>query len=180
MPEYRRVRIKGGTYFLTIVTYHRAPILIKPEVIEIFRNAWKQIEKKFPFSTDAICLLPDHFHCMITLPEHDSDYSIRIREIKRVFTKYYRSNFPEPALRDQSHRYKKEATIWQRRFWEHTIRDEHDYQNHFDYIHYNPVKHGFVDQVSSWKWSSFHRYVKSGFYELDWGHEGNWGNKFGE
>ena len=180
MPEYRRVRIKGGTYFITIVTYHRAPIFVKPGAIEILRNVWEGTAKKFQFSTDAICLLPDHLHCMITLPEDDSNYSIRIREIKRLFTKHYQSNFPKPLERDASHQDKKEATIWQRRFWEHTIRDEQDYKNHFDYIHYNPVKHGFVDQVSSWEWSSFHLYVKAGIYELDWGLDGNWDISFGE
>jgi len=113
--------------------------------------------------------LPDHLHTLITFPEDDDNYSIRIRETKRRFTNHYLARYGETAARNLSRQAKQEATIWQRRFWEHTIRDEQDFENHFHYIHFNPVKHGLVEKVSDWKWSSFHKYVKEGVYEMDWG-----------
>ena len=169
MPNYRRVWIKGSTLFITIVTYDRMPILLNPQSRKILSIAWKDVAKRYPFTTDAICLLPNHIHVLMTLPEHDCDYPMRIREIKRLYTKRYIVNIGEKIERNLSHIHKREATIWQRRFYEHTIRDEQDYQNHLDYIHYNPVKHGLVDNVSLWKWSSFHRYVKLGVYQANWG-----------
>ena len=169
MPNYHRVRIEGATYFLTLVTFDRTPFLTTPRAREIFRGAWQNVKKRHPFTTDAICLLPDHLHILITLPEDDADYSMRIREIKRLFTRRYGSTATPSAQRNQSRIQKKEAAIWQRRFWEHTIRDERDYQNHFDYIHFNPVKHGLVKNVALWPWSSFHRYLRLGVYQQDWG-----------
>ena len=99
-----------------------------------------------PFTTEAVCHLPDHIHCIWRLPDKDTDYSVRWKEIKRH-----------------------EAVIWQRRFWEHSIRDETDLNLHLDYIHTNPVKHGVVKNGSKWPWSSFHRYVRMGYYEENWG-----------
>jgi putative transposase len=158
------------------------PILLNPQSREILSIAWKDVAKRYPFTTDAICLLPNHIHVLMTLPEHDCEYSMRIREIKRLYTKRYLANIGENIERNLSHIHKREASIWQRRFWEHTIRDEQDYENHFDYIHYNPVKHGLVDNVSLWQWSSFHRYVKLGVYEPNWGENFTENNKinFGE
>ena len=133
------------------------------------QSVWKDVSTRFPFTTDAFCLLPDHLHCILTLPTGDANYPIRIREIKRLFTKAYLSQNKEKYTRDSSHLARNEATIWQRRYWEHTIRDEDDLKHHLNYIHYNPVKHGFVTHVCDWQWSSFHRYVKEGYYEKDWG-----------
>jgi putative transposase len=169
MPQYRRVKLKGATIFITMVTYKRLPILAKPQSRQILRYAWNVTRKHFPFTTDAICLLPDHIHALIILPEDEWDYSIRIREIKRLFTKGYLIASGEKEGRNQSHLNKNEAAIWQRRFWDHIIRDETDYQNHFHYIHYNPIHHGLVDNVRAWQWSSFHRYVKLGIYDEEWG-----------
>ena len=169
MPEYRRVRTHGATVFITFVTFDRMPILTFPTSRRILGDVWRSVAKRSPFTTDAICLLPDHIHTLMTLPENDLDYSLRIREIKRLFTIEYLAFFDKITPRNQSRINKKEATIWQRRFWEHTIKDEQDYQNHFDYIHYNPVKHGLVKDVSLWAWSSFHRYVSLGVYEPGWG-----------
>lgn len=166
-----------------MVTYNRNPIFFNLDARTILHNAWKYTSNKFPFTTDAICLLPDHIHTLMTLPEDDDDYPLRIREIKRIFTRVFLSRFHEPHQRSPSHDHKQETTIWQRRYWEHTIRDEQDYQNHFDYIHYNPVKHGLVNSVSAWKWSSFHQYVQQGIYDPDWGvgyETKNDRNKFGE
>ena len=169
MPDYRRVQIPGGTFFITIVTYKRFPIFLKPAARTVLSRAWKEVTDRFPFTTDAICLLPEHIHALITLPESETNYSIRVREIKRLFTKEYLEESGPVSQRNPSRIDKQEATIWQRRFFEHTIRDERDLQTHFDYIHFNPVKHGLVEHVRDWEWSSFHRHVKIGFYPADWG-----------
>ena len=169
MPKYRRAQVPGGTFFITIVTFERSPIFTNPQARAFLHIAWEDVTTQFPFTTGAICLLPDHMHALITLPEDVTNFSIRIREIKRLFTKAYLAEIGFTRGRNQSRIDKGEATIWQRRFYEHTIRDERDLNAHIDYIHYNPVKHGLVDQVSQWQWSSFHRYVKNGFYSPDWG-----------
>jgi putative transposase len=169
MPEYRRAVLPGGTFFFTVVTYQRKPILISAEAREILRFAWLDVKQRFPFTTDAICLLPDHIHCIWTLPMGDTNYSIRWKEIKRLFSRQYNRQIGNLPQGNSSRRKREEVTLWQRRFWEHTIRDETDYQNHLNYIHYNPVKHELVKQVNLWPWSSFHRYVREGFYESDWG-----------
>ncbi|HSN95104.1 MAG TPA: transposase [Anaerolineaceae bacterium] len=163
MPEYRRAQVPGGTFFITIVTYKRSPIFNHHRARAILHKSWQEVSKRFPFTTDAICLLPDHLHVLITLPDDESNFSIRIREIKRLFTKAYLAEFGSNNPGNQSRIDKSEATIWQRRFYEHTIRDERDLNTHIDYIHYNPVKHGLVDRASQWQWSSFDRYVQNGF-----------------
>ena len=169
MPEYRRANIPGGTFFITIDTYDRHPLLLMPKARDFLHAAWEDVAGRFPFTTDAVCLLPDHIHLLMTLPEDDSDFSMRIREIKRLFTKAYLAEFGIGPTRGRSHQDKNEAAIWQRRFYEHTIRDDQDMNAHMDYIHFNPVKHGLVSQVKNWQWSSFHQYVRSGFYSIDWG-----------
>jgi len=169
MPEYRRSLIEGGTYFFTVVTYNRRPILISTEARNLLRSAWMDVRKRFPFTTDAVCLLSEHIHCIWTLPDGDLNYSVRWKEIKRLFTKSYLERIGPGETRSESRVKRGEATIWQRRFWEHTIRDQTDLNHHLDYIHYNPVTHGLVQTVSDWPWSSFHRYVKMGYYETNWG-----------
>ncbi len=169
MPEYRRSKETGGTYFFTVVTFNRLPILTSPESINIFRDAWNDVNNKHPFQTVAICLLPDHIHTIWKLPEGDADYSTRWKEIKRIYSRGYLENIGFGGERNGSQVKRKEVGIWQRRFWEHTIKDEVDLNNHIDYIHYNPVKHGLVKCTADWKWSSFYRYVKKGVYQPDWG-----------
>ena len=169
MPEYRRSFVEGGTYFFTVVTYNRLPILNSVEARRALRAAWENVQERFPFSIDAVCLLPEHIHCIWTLPEGDANYSKRWGEIKRLFTKGYLDQIGPGGIRNESRMRRGEAAIWQRRFWEHTIRDEADLNRHRDYIHYNPVKHGLVRRVVEWPWSSFHRYVKMGYYERGWG-----------
>lgn len=169
MPEYRRARIRGGTVFFTVVTYHRIPFLTDDKARPILKDAWMDVKNRFPFTQDAVCLLPDHIHCVWTLPEGDSDYSIRWREIKRHFTRVYQRIYGGFNIPNGSRMRRKEGTVWQRRFWEHTIRDQEDLNRHLDYIHFNPVKHGLVRRVSEWPWSSFHRYVKDGYYHESWG-----------
>jgi putative transposase len=168
MSNYRRFRIPGATVFITLVTNHRIPFLIQPEARDLLQKAWRYVSKKHPFTTEAVCLLPEHLHMLITLPENDADYSLRIREFKRSFSTKYISPYIRHSVKSASHQNKKEAGLWQRRFWDHIIRDERDFRNHFDYIHFNPVKHGLVDDLLWWEWSSFHRYVNKGVYEKDW------------
>ena len=162
MPEYRRSWVEGGTFFFTVVTYHRQPILTTIEGRKLLRSAWENVRERFPFTIDAVCLLPDHIHCIWVLPDGDANYSIRWKEIKRLFTRSYLDQVGPGEIRNASRLSRGEAAIWQRRFWEHTIRDEEDLNRHRDTIHYNPVKHGLVKRVSAWRWSSFHRYVRIG------------------
>lgn len=168
MSEYRRARIPGGTYFFTVVTYNRLPILTKETSRTILHNAWIDTCQRFPFETIAICLLPDHLHCIWKLPENDANYSIRWKEIKRLFTKNHLQEIGPGEKRNLSRQNRGEAAIWQRRFWEHTLIDEIDLETHIDYIHYNPIKHGYVEKTSAWPWSSFARFVEKGIYDPEW------------
>ena len=169
MPNYHRSYVKGGTFFFTIVTYNRLPILTLPQSREILREAWESTNQRFPFETVAVCLLPEHIHTIWTLPEGDADFSKRWREIKRLFSRQYLEKAGTESPRNQSRIKRGEAAIWQRRFWEHTIRSEQDLKCHVEYIHYNPVKHGHVIKAADWQWSSFYKYVKNGLYPSEWG-----------
>jgi putative transposase len=178
MPNYRRSKEEGGIYFFTVVTYQRLSLFTDRDARKILHDAWSDTQQRFPFETLAICLLPDHLHCLWRLPERDANYSIRWKEIKRLFTKGYVDNIGLGEVRNESRQKRHEAAIWQRRFWEHTIFDEKDFERHLDYIHYNPIKHGYVKCAGDWPWSSFHRYVAMGIYEADWvgGPEGRLGS----
>ena len=147
MPNYRRNYVPGGTYFFTLVTFHRKKYFDTSERLDRLLIIIRQVQRSKPFDLIAYCLLTDHIHLLMTLPEGESNYSIRIREIKRLTTLWMRKE-----LKGNDDR------IWQDKFWEHTIRDEKDLQIHFDYIHYNPVKHGFMETFDGWKWSSFRDY----------------------
>lgn len=165
--EYRRLFIAGGTYFFTLVTYQRRPIFSKQEAIELLRDAFQYIMARWPFTIVASVVLPDHMHFIWTLPPESSDYSTRWKMIKSYFTKNWR---PKGVVSESISRQRKgEADIWQRRFWEHLIRDEGDLKRHIEYIHYNPVKHGLVDSPAKWEYSSFMKYVRDGIYDVSWG-----------
>jgi putative transposase len=140
----------------------------------ILRTALKNVQERFPFTIISLCLLPEHLHCIWSLPEGDSNYSLRWSEIKRLFSRHYYEQIGSGAERNVSRLKRREAAIWQRRFWMHLICDENDFENHIHYIHYNPVKHGLVHRVSDWKWSTFHRFVADGFYEKHWGEGGEY------
>ena len=169
MPDYRRAIVPGGTFFFTVVTFDRKPILTSAFSRQILRLAWKTVQEKHPFKCNAICLLPEHVHCIWTLPENDANYSIRWAAIKALFSKHYLLVGGIEGIRNTSRKRKGEAAIWQRRYWEHCIQDEKDFIRHFDYIHYNLVKHNLVRNVSEWKWSSFHKYKLKGYYKDGWG-----------
>jgi putative transposase len=169
MPDYRRSKISGGSFFFTVVTFNRLPILTGDTARNLLHDAWIRTQARFPFQTLAVCQLPNHLHCIWALPEEDSNFSVRWKEIKRLFTKGYLEKVGPGEPRNASRQKRQEAAIWQRRFWEHTLRDEADLNRHIDYIHFNPVKHGLVKRVADWPWSSFHRYVKMGYYDIEWG-----------
>ena len=164
MPNYIRARIPGASYFFTVALLERKRQLLTHH-IKPLREAFRTVRAKRPFHIDAIVVLPDHLHCIWTLPTDDADFSTRWRLIKSAFARAI-----EPGERLSERRvHKNERGIWQRRFWEHVIRDDEDFAVHMDYIHYNPVKHGWAQQVAKWPYSSFHRCVRSGMYPLDWG-----------
>ncbi|MBS1154897.1 MAG: transposase [Proteobacteria bacterium] len=163
MSDYRRNRVPGGTYFFTVNLLDRQSRLLV-ERIDLLRDAVRHVKHRRPFHIDAWVVLPDHLHAVWTLPEDDADYSGRWREIKKAFAKA----LPETEWRSPVRLKNGERGIWQRRFWEHTIRDEADYAAHLDYAHINPVKHGWVERVADWPHSSFHRAVVQGIYPADW------------
>lgn len=169
MSQYRRLRLEGGQFFFTVVTHDRCPILTTKLGVACLRNAWRETCDTMPFTTEAVCVLPDHIHTIWSLPEHDDDYSARWRKIKGVFSRSYRASGGSEGERNPSRERTGEAAIWQRRFWEHRIRDVDDFNHHVAYIHFNPVKHGHVTSPSDWEWSSFHDHVKQGWVEPDWG-----------
>jgi putative transposase len=169
MSHYRRADQTGGTFFFTVVTYRRQRFLCDDDVRVALRNAIRQVRVKRDFRIDAWVLLPDHLHCIWTLPEGDSDFSMRWSRIKRIVTQRCGARLLKRDWMTRSKKHHRESTLWQRRFWEHVIRDDEDYRAHVDYIHYNPVKHGLVRRMSDWPYSSFHRYVNEGVYAPDWG-----------
>ena len=169
MPNYRRARVAGGTYFFTVVTYRRHPVFHQEPAIRLLEQSFSLVGAEYPFILEAMVILPDHLHCIWTLPDGDADFSGRWRRIKARFSrKYVRSGHPPLPVSMQK---KGEKAIWQRRFWEHTIRDEEEFCRYCDYIHYNPVKHGLAASPIEWSHSSFRRFVENGSYDVDWGHE---------
>lgn len=163
MSQYRRSLIPGATYFFTVTLADRQSNTLL-ENIDLLRSSYQRVTQAYPFTTLAIAIMPDHLHAVWQLPPNDSDYSKRWSVIKAGFSKH----LPANELRSQSKINKREKGIWQRRFWEHQIRDERDLQQHIDYVHYNPVKHGLVDRVQDWPYSSFHQYVQRGELPIDW------------
>ena len=157
MPNYRRPRISGGTYFITQVTHQRHPWLCTDTGRQALREAIIAVRQKYPFTLDAFVLLPDHFHCLMTMPEGDHDFSLRLRLIKTYVTKHYKQALVIDCPVSESRQKRGEQNLWQRRFWEHVIRDERDFVNHCNYIHWNPVKHGLCGIPKEWRFSSVHR-----------------------
>lgn len=163
MTAYRRNRLAGGTYFFTVALADRHSDLLVRE-IDALRAAVQAVRTVLPLQIDAWVVLPEHMHCLWTLPEGDSDYSTRWKRLKAAFT----ATQPTGEARSASRIGKGERGIWQRRFWEHTIRDEADFAAHVDYVHFNPVKHGYVQTPAEWPYSTFHRCVALGMYPADW------------
>jgi putative transposase len=163
MPDYRRNRVPGATYFFTVNLLNRKSDLLVRE-IDALRASIRAAHQAASFHIDAWVVLPDHMHCIWTLPPDDTGYASRWRGVKNRFSK----SLPATEYRSPARDRRCERGIWQRRFWEHTIRDEHDYVAHMDYVHFNPVKHGLVTNVTDWPFSTLHRAIKSGLYPTGW------------
>ncbi len=164
MSHYRRAGFPGGYYFFTLVTYDRRGIFVEDVARACLRHAWRTVQGRKPFEIVALCLLPEHLHCIWKLPEGDADFSSRWAAIKAIFTREYLRAGGITGTRNPSHLRSNEAAVWQRRFWEHQIRDELDLGRHINYIHFNPVKHGLVTDPGDWPWSTYHRYLREGHY----------------
>jgi putative transposase len=163
MTNYRRSNIAGASYFFTVNLADRTQTLLTDH-ISLLRSAFDYTRERHPFVIDAIVVLPEHIHAIWTLPAEDSDFALRWRLIKTVFSR----GLSHREHRSNSRQRKGERGVWQRRYWEHLIRDEPDFSRHVDYIHINPVKHGLVSSVAEWPHSSFHRYVQAGILPQDW------------
>ena len=169
MPNYVRARQHGGTFFLTFVTHARRRFLTEPLAIECVTNAYRETCWRYRFHLHAFCMMPDHLHVLVTLPHGDADFSKRCSFFKSAFTRTYLAAGGQDGVRNTSRYRSGEAAVWQRRFWEQTIGGDEDFQRHFDYIHFNPVKHGLVTRPEEWIWSTFERYKQKGWYNADWG-----------
>jgi putative transposase len=176
MSHYRRLWIEAGAFFFTVALADRGSELLVRQV-ERLRRAYTEVKRQRPFETVAICILPDHIHALWRLPEGDTDYASRWNLLKTGFSR----GLPPAKARSASKIAKREKGIWQRRYWEHAIRDDIDFERHVNYIHYNPVKHGLVKRVVDWPFSSFHCYVAQGIVPSDWaGDASELSGRFGE
>ncbi|MEK8015656.1 MAG: transposase [Candidatus Parabeggiatoa sp.] len=164
--QYRRIRLAGGTYFFTVNLAERSKTLLI-DYVDILRDTFRQVKSRHPFKIDAIVVLPEHLHAIWTLPKDDSDYATRWMLIKSNFSR----NVPKGERRNMSRISRHERGIWQRRYWEHMIRDEEDFIRHIEYIHYNPVKQGYVLRPADWLFSSIHRDIQAGIIPPNWGSE---------
>jgi putative transposase len=163
MTSYRRNFVPGGSYFFTVNLADRRLRLLTDH-IDLLRRAVRDVRAGHPFTIEATVVLPDHLHTVWTLPEGNADFATRWRLIKAAFSR----GLPHGERVSSSRSNKGERGIWQRRYWEHTLRDELDFERHVDYIHFNPVKHGHVTRVIDWPYSTFHQMVKRGIYPEDW------------
>ncbi|MEN6424466.1 MAG: transposase [Phycisphaerales bacterium] len=165
MPNYRRTLLAGGTFFFTLVTQRRRRLFSDDAACRLLGEAVRTVQAQQPFEMIAVVLLPDHLHCVWTLPEDDDDYSSRWALIKRCFAESWLDAGGREARIPDARRQRHERGVWQKRFWEHRIRNQTDLARH---IHYNPVKHGLVRCPHAWPHSSFHRWVERGYYKPDW------------
>ncbi len=169
MSDYRRYYVAGGTYFFTVVTYNRRPILTTDHGRNFLHSAIEKVRGERPFEIFATVLIPDHWHVIMQLPPGDDNYSTRMRRIKEEFTTaWLGAGLPEAPV-TAAQRARGERGIWQPRFWEHTIKDPEDLERCTDYTHWNPRKHELVARVRDYPWSSFHRFVSAGDYDITWG-----------
>jgi putative transposase len=164
MSNYRRAWVPGGTYFFTVNLLERRRSLLV-ERIDDLRASFRAARTSRPFVLLAFVILPDHLHCIWRLPEGDADNANRWAQIKAGFSR----RLPVEERRSAYRASRRERGIWQRRYWEHLIRDPHDLRTHVDYVHFNPVKHGHAEMAAAWPHSSFRRWVERGVYPLDWG-----------
>ncbi|OGA16295.1 MAG: hypothetical protein A3H32_14730 [Betaproteobacteria bacterium RIFCSPLOWO2_02_FULL_63_19] len=205
MATFRRVHAPGGTFFFTVVTHRRAPVLADPGLLQALREAMTRVRRELPFQMIAMVVLPDHMHCVWKLPDGDGDYPRRWSMIKRLTSQRvmraaaedavpstgscaWRTlpSAPDDALPSApddarpSGLRRRESGLWQRRYWEHQIRNDADLDNHISYIHWNPVKHGYVSRPREWPYSTVHRFQRQGIIPRDWGVDGEFTGDFGE
>ena len=164
MPDYRRLWHPGGTYFFTVNLLERRGNDLLVRRLDLLKHAVVDTARWRRFRVDAWVVLPEHLHCIATLPPGDSDFASRWRRIKKNFSRQIPVTEHRSAIRQR----RGERGIWQRRYWEHLIRDESDYRHHVDYIHYNPVKHGLVSRATDWPHSSLHSHIRRGLLPPDW------------
>jgi len=164
MTDYRRLYIPGASWFFTVNLAQRHGNRLLVEYIDCLQASFAYVKRRHPFRIDAIAVMPEHLHCIWTLPDDDTDFSTRWNLIKGHFSR----RMPKDDVVSPSRVRKRERGIWQRRLWEHCLRDQDDFNRHVDYIHWNSVKHGWVQRVQDWPHSSFHHYVRQGIYPLDW------------
>jgi len=163
--RYRRIFVQGGTYFFTVVTYQRAKLFNITTNVDLLISAIEYVHKRHPFNTIAQVILPDHLHVIWELPEGDSNYPTRWYLIKSHFSRNFNK---QSGILTSLRMSKGERTVWQRRYWEHTIQDDDDLDKHIDYIHFNPVHHGLVKSPGEWGLSTFQRFVQENRYAPDW------------
>ena len=163
--NYRRLFIENSLVFITIVTAKRRKILI--DNINILRDAFSRTIRTYNYKIVAICVLPDHIHLIIK-PYNIKDYPKIVQQIKRYFTQHINKDTLENYQLTSGNIKRKESDVWQHKYWEHTIRDENDLSRHIDYIHYNPFKHKYVNKIVDWNYSSFRKFVKNNFYDINW------------
>jgi putative transposase len=178
MRQYIRAGTPGATYFFTVTLQDRSSRWLVDHV-DLLRESVGATRNRHPFRIDAMVVLPEHLHALWTLPEGDADFSVRWLLIKRRFTRALLAG----KLLDgaaSKRRGDAERSLWQRRFWAHQVRDMVDFNQHVDYIHFNPVKHGHVARAADWPHSSFHRYVRSGILRADWGLAATQDGQYGE
>ena len=168
MADYRRMYEPGGMFFFTVVTHQRRRLFLHDKARSYLHDSIRQVQLKYPFKMVSIVLLPDHLHCIWKLPEGDEKFSTRWACIKKEFSKLWVAGGGREAKVSDARRKHREYGIWQRRFWEHRIRNEDDFIRHVNYIHYNPIKHCLVQCPHQWPHSSFHRWVKDGYYKENW------------
>ncbi len=164
MPNYRRLRIAGGCYFFTVNLQVRRPNDLLVRHVEVLRAAVFDVRRNHPFHIDGWVVLPDHLHCIWTLPEGDDGFPTRWMLIKKAFSR----RLPTTEPRSPARAGRGERGVWQRRYWEHAIRDEDDFARHMDYLHFNPVKHGYVTRASDWPYSTLPRLIRTGVYPPEW------------
>jgi putative transposase len=169
MAAYRRMSQPGATWFFTLTTEQRKPLLTQPQILRAMTVAPREVYRRDPFELVAWVVLPDHLHVIARLPEGDSAYARRISIFKRLVSQRVSNKLV--LGKRESTRKRRESGLWQRRFWEHMIRDEADLHRHIDYIHYNPVKHGHARSAAAWAYSSFHGYMRAGVLPPDWAAE---------
>ncbi|GAA0199116.1 transposase [Kangiella japonica] len=165
MVQYRRNRVEGASYYFTVNLNDRSKDYLTRYIHDL-RHSFRVCRASMPFTIDVTVILPEHLHCIWTLPDDGSNYSARWRKVKTTFTqRLIQQNIN--ISKDRHGQY----NLWQRRYWERTIRNDKEFSAYVDYIHYNPVKHGYVSKVQDWKYSSFHRFVREGKLSRDWGGE---------